>query len=387
MSATTFLARPSVIALALVLPLGACGGDDDESTATDDRSTTTASGGDAGDGSQQPSDDGRGATQAAWVEDGGDTLLAFDGSTVREVMEVGQAHNVRSIRWSPDHTRLIGLDGPTIFSWSVTDGGEPATTTCQVCERGSVAYLDGSKDLIVEVDHDGTLLPYDAETLEPQEALPITFPSEGEVGDKTLRGSVGGQLLVEQSGGAQAAETLWVVDPESGEAGASLPLGGQVRDELAVRADGEEIAFLTGYTDCEPTNGVTVLGADGLSEVAQPETPAGRMVDEVFFNGDALFATMVSADEASTQCISVGSSELWRLDGDTWEQVDTTPAIGARPLEGRTGGADTGWLRIEPSGLGSVDPPLPDDPAQAEVGPVDLDLGFWSTPTGTEVQP
>jgi len=370
-----------------VLTLGACGGDDNDSTAKDDRTTTTTASSDGGDDAQQPNDDGGGTTQAAWVEDGGDTLFAFDGSTVREVQEVGPAHNVRSIRWSPDYTRLIGIDGPTLFSWSATDGGEPAATTCQVCERGSVAYLDGSKDLVVEVDYDGTLLPYDAETLEPQEKRPITFPSDGEVGDKTLRGSVDGQLLVEQSGGAQAAETLWVVDPESGKAGASLPLSGQVRNDLAVRADGEEIAFLAGYTDCDATNAVYVLGADDLSEVAQPETPAGMIVDEVFFNGDALYATMVSADEASTPCSRFGSSGLWRLEGDTWEQVDTTSFIGARPLEGVTGGANTGWLRIDLGGRGSVDPPRPDDPAQADVGPVDLDLGFWSTPTESEVQP
>jgi hypothetical protein len=388
MSATTFLTRPSVVALALVLTLGACGGDDDDSTAKDDRTTTNAASGDgAGDDSQQPDDDGGGPTQAAWLEDGGTTLFVFDGSTVRKVHEVGPARHVGSIRWSPDHTRLIGLDGPSLFSWSVTDGGEPASTTCQVCAPGSVAYLDGPEDLVVEVDYDGTLLPYDAETLEPQEPRPITFPSAGEVGNKTLRGSVDGQLLVEQSGGAHAAETLWIVDPESGEAGASLPLSGQVRDDLAVRADGEEIAFLAGYADCDATNAVYVLGADDLSEVAQPETPAGMIVDEVFFNGDALYATMVSADEASLPCSMFGSSGLWRLGGDTWEQVDTTSVIGARPLEGRTGGADTGWLRIELDGRGSVNPPSPEDPAQADPGPVDLDLGFWSTPTESEVQP
>jgi hypothetical protein len=376
MSATTFLTPPSVVALALALTLGACGGDDDDTTTKDDSTTpTTASRGDKG-------GDG-GATQAAWVEDGGDTLFAFDGSTVREVQEVGAAHNVRSIRWSPDHTRLIGVDGPTLFSWSVTDGGEPAATTCQACERGSVAYVDGPEDLVVEVDYDGTLLLYDAETLEPQEERPITFPSEGELGDKTLRGSAGGRLLVEQSGGAQAAETLWVVDPESGEAGASIPLSGQVREGLAVRADGEQIAFLAGYIDCDATSTIYVLSADDLSEVAQPDTPAGMIVDEVFFNGDALYATMVSADDASAPCSRFGSAGLWRLAGDTWEQVDTTSVIGSRPIEGRTGDTGTGWLRIELDGTGSVNPPA----GEGDVGPVDLDLGLWSTPTATEVEP
>lgn len=376
MSATTFLTPPSVVALALVLTLGACGGDDDDTTVKDDSTTrTTASTGDkSGDGE---------ATQAAWVEDGGNTLFAFDGSTVREVQEVGPAYGVHSLRWSPDHTRLIGVDGPMLFSWSVTDGGEPAETTCQACERGSVAYVDGPEDLVVEVDYDGTLLPYDAETLEPLETRPITFPSEGEVGDKTLRGSAGGQLLVEQSGGAQAAETLWVVDPESGEAGASVPLSGQVRDEPAVRADGAEIAFRAGYSDCDATNTIHVLSTDDLSEVAQPTTPDGMIVDDLFFNGDALYASMVSADNASDPCTRFGSAGLWRLEGDTWQQVGTTSVIGSRPLEGRTGGEETGWLHIELDGTGSVDPPA----GEGDLGPVDLNLGLWSTPTATEVQP
>lgn len=377
MSATTFLTPPSVVALALALTLGACGGgDEDDLTAKDDRPITNPSSGDKGGG----------PTQAAWVEDGTGTLFAFDGSTVREVQQSGPAHNVRSLRWSPDHTRLVGLDGPTLFSWSVTDGGEPAVTTCQACERGSVAYLDGSEDVVVEVDYDGTLLPYDAETLEPLETRPITFPSGGELGDKTLRGSVAGRLLVEQSGGAHAAETLWVVDPESGKAGASLPLSGQVRDDLAVRADGEAIAFLAGYTDCDATNAVYVLSAEDLSTVAQPETPAGMIVDELFFNGDALYATMVSTDDASAPCSRFGSTGLWRLEGDTWEQADTTSLIAARPIEGRAGDAETGWLHIELDGRGSVNPPGSDDPAQGGLGPVDLDVGFWSTPTETEVK-
>jgi hypothetical protein len=142
---------------------------------------------------------------------------------------------------------------------------------------------------------------------------------------------------------------------------------------------------VAGYSDCEATNAVYVLSADDLSEVARPTSPAGMIVDEVFFNGPALYATMVSVDDASSPCSRFGSAGLWRLEGDTWKQVDTTSVIGVRPLEGLTGGAETGWLRLELDGRGSINPPPSDDPATGEVGPVDLDRGFWSTPTETEV--
>jgi len=339
----------------------------------------------------QTIDRGAGPTQAAWAEDGGTTLFEFDGKQVHEVTEINAGKNVRSIRWSPDGTRMIGIDGATLFSWSVKDGGEPAVTTCQNCDRGSVEYLDApkGKDLVVEVNYDGTLLPYDAVTLEPleQQQKELTFPPKGQAGDMTLRGSADGQLFVEQSGGAHESETLWVIDPDSGKAGASYSILGQVRDDMAVSAGGEEIAFQTGYVDCDATNRVYVIGADDLSEVATPATPPGMIVDDLFFNGDALYASMISADEASTPCTRFGNAGLWRLEGNGWKQVDTTSSIAARPLKGRTGAATAGWLRVETTGHGVFNPPLRDDPAKGDVGPVDLNLLLWSTPTAREVDP
>ena len=80
-------------------------------------------------------------------------------------------------------------------------------------------------------------------------------------------------------------------------------------------------------------------------------------------------------------CNEIDQTGLWRLDGDTWNQVDPNVASG-RPLEGRLGEANTGWLTVR-DGQGTIDPPDPDVAYESELGAVESRV--WSTPTRTEV--
>ena len=331
-------------------------------------------------------------TQVAFVRDG--RLFAFDGTTAHPVRPVApDTGDLTWVEWSADRTRLVGLDGTTLFSWA-GPGTEPVETECVDCGT-AVAYLedlavtdpgegDRSGDRIVSLGVDGTLTEYEAASLQQLGSAPLTFPPEA-VGSKTLHGDAAGGLVVHESGGAQASEMIWLVDPVTREAVASHPVAGQVQGPVAVSDGGDQVALVSGYVDCDVSNDVYVLGGDDLAEVAHPATPAGMVVDELFFNGDALFATMTGVGSDDLPCVPTGSTGLWRLDGDTWRSADDGAVAAARPLEGRTGGEPTGWLFVGEDGQGTLEPPADGDIAEGELGA--LGDRLWATPTRTEVDP
>ncbi|MFF7249754.1 S8 family serine peptidase [Embleya sp. NPDC008237] len=332
-----------------------------------------------------------GRTQAAFVQDG--TLFAFDGGTPRPVRRVDPQAPLRWITWSADHTLLLGADERTLFSWAGPDT-RLVEKPCDWCadKTTSPAFVENvtvtdpgtgapGGDLVLRVDPDGTLTRYDAHTLDELGSTRPAYPA-GAVGSKMLLGAVGGKLVVMDSGGAHALERLWLVDPVSGRVGASHEVAGRVLGDIAVGATGERIAVVTGWATCGRPDGVYVLGGGDLKELAKPEPPAGQMFDEVFFNGDTLYASMSGYSMPPGQpCKTVSSSGLWRLTGAGWEQVDPRLSAG-RPFEGRPAGPATGWLAVRDGGA-VLEPPVPDDPAKGNLGPVSGQV--WSTPTRTEV--
>jgi subtilisin family serine protease len=346
-----------------------------------------------------PSDELADRTQVGFVQDG--TLFAFDGDVAHPVRRLDPGAPVTWLEWSADHTRLIGLTGSTLFSWSGpgTEAVEvPYQFACEACGPG-LAYLDDigepvderTGDLVVSLDYDASLSQdaltlYDARTLEELGRRALSFPADAP-GTKTLLGAAGGRLVVHESGGAQASERLWLVDPATGEAEQSHEVGGYVQGRIAVDAAGDRIALVAGYDPCSSDNHVYVLDGGNLSEIAGPATPPDTVVDELFFNGDTVYATMtyVVPDSETLPCDEAlaGSAGIWRLDGDEWEQVHANPLANARPLEGRPGDEPTGWLLVELDGRASLRPSEADDVSLGELGAVDDEL--WSTPTRNEV--
>jgi subtilisin family serine protease len=349
-------------------------------------------------------------TQAAFVRDG--TLFAFDSATAHPVRRVDPGNPVTWVEWSADHTQLVGVAGSTLFSWA-GPGSEPFETPyeppCEACGP-SVAYLDdvagteaGTGDLVVSLDYDSTLIQYtltqyEAHTLQQLGTATLEFPPDS-AGTKTLHGDVNGLLLVHESGGAHASERLWLVDPVSREARAPRNVAGQIQGRIAGHAAGDQIALVTGYTSCANDNQVYVLDGDDLTQLANPATPSDLTIDELFFNGDALYATMrIEPGETQPCTTETGSAGLWRLDGGTWRQVDPNPIATARPLEGRAaavGGGPgepaaanppTGWLVVLEDGRGSLRPPQTGDTTRGDLGRFGQ-YELWSTPTRTEVEP
>lgn len=332
------------------------------------------------------------STQIAFVRD--TMLFAFDGSTAHPVRPIAlDTSDLTWVEWSADHTRLVGLDRTTLFSWA-GPGTEPVETECFDCGT-AVAYIedvavtdpeegDRTGDRIVSLGVDGTLTRYEVGSLQSLGSAPLVFPPDA-VGSKTLHGDAAGGMLVHESGGAQASERMWLVDPVTLEAVASQPVQGQVQGPVAVSAAGDRVALVSGYVDCDVSNDVYVLDGGDLTEVAHPETPPGMVVDELFFNGDALFATMTGVQSDDLPCVLTGSTGLWRFDGDTWRSADDLPVASARPLEGRTGDEPTGWLFMGEDGQGTLEPPSDGDITEGELG--SLDDRLWATPTRTEVDP
>ncbi|MEU8136358.1 S8 family peptidase [Streptodolium elevatio] len=338
-------------------------------------------------------------TQAAYVQDG--TLYAYDGATSHPVRAADRPPGW--LAWSADHTLLVGADERTLFSWA-GPGTKPVEKPCDDCAGGSggsgppalvqdAAVTDPgggppTGDLVLRMDVDGTLTRYNAHTLDEIGSSVPAFPADA-VGSKSLRGPVGGRLLVHESGGAQASERLWLVDPVSGQVGPSHDVAGSVVGTVATSAAGDKVAVATGYGSCGSPQGVYVLRGSDLGEVARPAPPAGVMFDEMFFNGDILYAAMARyAMPPGEPCARTGSAGLWRFAGGAWERVDAAVAAG-RPLEGRSPGAApaapaaaTGWL-LARDGRAVLEPAAPGDPAKGDLGP--LGDRVWATPTRTEV--
>ena len=343
-----------------------------------------------------PPEDSADRTQAAFVRD--NTLVALDGDVAEPVRRLDPSAPVTWLEWSGDHSRLVGLAGSTLFSWA-GPGTEPAEADyqppCESCGP-SLAYLDdvsrpagqGTSDVVVSLDNDGTLAQYDAATLEELGSTALSFPADS-VGSKTLVGDVRGQLVVHESGGAHASERLWLVDPASGEAQDRQDVTGLVLGRLAVNAADDRVAFEAGYSSCGSDNHIYVLDGDDLGEIADLGTPSdatnptGMTVDELFFNGDVLYATMTYRSSGGPGPCETGPAGVWRLDGDTWEQVGSHPLANARPLEGRSGDEPTGWLTVETDGRGSVRPIRTDDMSLGDLEVLEPEL--WSTPTRTEI--
>lgn len=331
-------------------------------------------------------------TQVAFVRE--EVLYAFDGTRAHPVRPVDPGAAVTWLDWSDDHERLVGLSGTTLFSWA-GPGTQPVEasyqSSCEGC-RPSLAYLDDDsqpadeqRDTVVSLDHDGTLTQYDAATLDELGSTALSFPADA-VGTKTLDGVVGGRLIVHESGGAHAPERLWLVNPSSGEAEESREVTGLVQGAVAVAAADDRIAFVAGHSPCSATNRVYVFDGEDLSEIVQPAMPGGMTVDELFFNGDTVYATMTpvpSGDPAPCSDQQGGRGGIWRLAGERWEQVRSDALANARPLEGRAGDQPTGWLVVELDGNGSIRPSSSNDISLGDLG--DMAWQIWSTPTRDEV--
>jgi subtilisin family serine protease len=343
-----------------------------------------------------PPEDPADRTQAAFVRD--DTLVALDGDVAEPVRHVDPGAPLSWLEWSNDHTRLVGLAGSTLFSWA-GPGTEPPEVDYQVpCEAcgPSLTYLDdssepveeGTGDVVVSLDYDGTLTHYDAATLEELGTAALSFPSDAP-GTMTLLGDVGGRLVVHESGGAHASERLWLVDPASREAETAHEVAAGVSGRVVVNAADDRIAFVDGYDACSSDNHVHVLDGGDLSEIADvgtpsgPDNPTGMKVDELFFNGDVLYATMTHLSSGGPGPCEAGSAGVWRLAGEGWEQVRSERLANARPLEGRTGDEPTGWLTIETDGRASLRPIQPDDISLGDLEVLEPEL--WATPTRTEI--
>ncbi|SDU20391.1 S8 family peptidase [Jiangella alkaliphila] len=316
-------------------------------------------------------------TRTAFVRD--DELFAFDGAEVGPVRTIDPGTAVRWLDWTADGSLLVGADDGELFAW---DGSALVEAPCGWCSESRPAFLEdvevegATGDFVVGMDYAGTMTWYDAATLDEVASTTPTFPADA-VGTKTLLGAVGGQLLVHESGGAQASERVWLLDPASGAAELSADVMGSPQAPIAVAADGAQVAVVTGYGACGAE--VTVLDAAGLTELAVAPVPEDLILDEVFFNGEALYATM---EVAASDCSALQPDGLWRLDRGRWQEIDESP-IGARPLEGIDDDTAESWLVAGIDGQGGFNPPLTGDPSANELGPITD--GPWATPTTTEV--
>lgn len=341
------------------------------------------------------------STQAAYVQGG--TLYAFDGETNHPVREVGSDHSVQSVVWSADHTRLVGVDDDTLFSWG-GPGSDLVEVPCDSCAYTELAYLDdvnpgdeeGTVDLVVTLAEDGTLTRYDPATLDVRGTAALEVPGEDGgalgVGGEALfilNAAVGGSLLVEGSNDFEAPHVLRLVDPFSGEVQVSHEVVGRWAGPAVVNAAGNRIAYVNqgpmeGGT-CADQQETIVLDAANLTQLSAPDLPSGLIFEELFFDGDALYGVAQNID---SECTWTGSAGLWRAGEDEWEQVDSTAIATARPLEGMAGDEATGWLVVTEDEEGFIVPRSIDGLGEGELGAIDIGSyseGLWSTPTRTEV--
>ncbi|SEF12423.1 S8 family serine peptidase [Jiangella alba] len=318
-------------------------------------------------------------TRVAYANDTG--LFAFDGARVERVRPADVGTAVRWVDWAADGSLLVGADDGELFSWDA-GSAELAEAPCDWCSESRPAFLEDTEvdgetgAFVVGMDYAGTMTWYDAATLEETATTTATFPADA-VGSKTLLGAVSGQLLVHESGGAQASERVWLLDPASGSAELSYDVMGSPQAAIAVTAGGTRVAVTTGYGACGAET--TVLDGADLSELAAATVPDGVIVEEAFFNGETLYAIMT---ETAGTCSAFSPAGLWRLDGDQWQEVSDVP-YGARPLEGLPGGVEQSWLIARPDQQAEFVPQVPGAPSEADLGPITH--GPWATPTRTEV--
>ena len=329
-------------------------------------------------------------TQVAYVQD--DILSIFDGQASHPVRKL--AGSLRWLDWSADHSTVFGADNQTLFTWA-GPGTSRVETPCDWCadEYSSPAYVEdvvvtdpvGGKptgDLVLRITPEGELTKYNAHTLEKVGSVRPVFPRDA-VGSKSLHGVVGGRAIVHETGGAHALERLWLVNPASGEVSKSYTVRGSVPGAIAVNAARDRFAVLTSWSgSCGQPEGVQVLDKN-LGKVAAPPPPAGVMFEELFFNGDTLYATMsrftIAVGEGCRRSTAAG---IWRVKGNAWSPFNAD-IDNARPLEGRADEPKTGWFVAE-EGSAALRPPTKKEPLAGDLGPVS---GFlWATPTRAELE-
>jgi hypothetical protein len=337
-----------------------------------------------------------GRTAAAYVDAGAHRLMMLDDGVTHPVRAVAEDDYIRSVDWSGDHTQLVGAANAAVFSWT----GPGSSLVEQPCTMCDIAYLDRlGGDLVVAVDNANAVTRFDPGTFEPLGSVKLALPAPDE--PSVLRGDTGRALLVGHSPdpGSSGPDTLWLVDPVSGEPLASHAEDGNLRvSDVAVDATGDRVAYVGGQSlqTCDGADRIYVLdaGDGGLDEVANAAPPASDLgileTEDVFFNGDALYATFMAnaPDDGGSSCSDVGSAGLWRLDddGQGWTQIDAGPLAAVRPVEGLTGDPDTGKVTIaDDSGdrEGRFVPTGADGGDQVDLGTTNTSL--WATPTADEV--
>jgi hypothetical protein len=331
-------------------------------------------------------------TRVAYVDAEAGQLMALDDGIPHPVRAISDDDFVDTVDWSGDHTQLVGATESALFSWT-GPGSEVAEVPCDGCE---VAFLDRlGRDLIATVGSDGTVTRYEPDTLQPLGSAKMALPGPDQ--PSVLRGDTGRALLVghARDAGASSPNELWLVDPISGEPMDSHAEAGNARvSDVAVDATGDRVAYVgaPSMETCDGTERVYLLGVNGgeLEEVAKAPLPTSDLgvleAEDIFFNGDTLYATFIANSPGEDTCTDVASAGVWRLDAGSasWEQVDDAPVTTVRPVEGLTGDPDTGKVTIDfDSREGRFVPTGSDGSEQAALGETQGYL--WATPTSTEV--
>jgi hypothetical protein len=332
-------------------------------------------------------------TQAAFVRDG--TLFALAGDNVHPVYQVDLEQPV-TVDWSADRATLVGTNGDTVFSWT---GDQPAAAEAP-CEQCSATYLDppGGAGTLVTMRRDGTIERRDPQTLRPTGSVRARIEDNNL--HFTLHGVAGGMLLVshprESTSAYGGPDTLWLVDPDTGEVRATYDPDTNVAIlAIAVSADGTQVAVLSArhISACNEVAVVNLLRARDLTPLAQPKPlvdldDGGLSINDLFFNGNRLYAVMSTWTGDVDNCTDPTPPSLWRLDENQWHRIDPGPLKLVRPLDGADGypakiitttdGSTT--LQRIPVGSGKT--------AGLDIGYIQspgYGQGLWSAPTRTEI--
>lgn len=339
---------------------------------------------------RKPTSSAADRTAAAFVEAEPKQLFALDDGVPHPVRPIDEEDTVRSVDWSGDHGRLVAAANAALFTWT-GPGSQLVEVPCEMCD---VAYIEdpSGADLVASLANDGTITTHDPATLEPKGTTTIALasPEEGFV----LYGDVGGKLLIAHSidPSSGSPDTLWLVDPSTGEASGSHSAEGTGVAPVAVDAADERVAYVTDHDSatCGDRHEIFLLDGADLAETAAVEAPESDLgalePEDIFFNGEALYATMMAwGPDGDLDCTEVASAGLWRLDDDAggWEQVDEEPVRAVRPLEGLTEDPGTGRLAIsDEDSRGTFEPTGASGSTHVQFGDVH---SIWATPTRDEV--